>query len=228
MTSGSPLLEARGLAFRYPGGFGVGPLDLQLRPGELLLLAGPSGAGKSTLLDLLAGSLSPASGRLLFRQSAVLRTPLSALAAYRRRIGIVDHRGSLLADRSLRENLDFALAARGVTAGARRRERLQLLGRLGLLGLQDQKPATLSTGEGRRAQLALALSGNPDALLLDEPLGNLPREIRQDLFQQLLELRRAGTAILMTTHDDELLGSGEGRVLRMDHGRLSAAPGSRP
>lgn len=220
MSDTKPLLEARGLAYRYPAGFGVGPLDLVLHPGELLMLAGPSGAGKSTLLDLLAGSLPPAAGRLYYNQVQVKRRPLSMLADYRRCLGIVDLRGSLLSDRSLRENLDFALAARGVPAGDRRRQRISLLSRLGLLGLQEQKPETLSTGEARRAQLALALSGSPEALLLDEPLSNLPADTRQDLFNQLLDLCRAGTAVLMSTHDDSLLESGEGRVIRMEQGRL--------
>ena len=225
MKPDKPLLEARGLAYRYPGGFGVGPVDLILHPGELLMLAGPSGAGKSTLLDLLAGSLAPASGKLYFNSIQVKRRPLSMLAEYRRCLGIVDLRGSLLSDRSLRENLDFALAARGVPTANHRRERMSLLSRMGLLGLQEQKPETLSTGEARRAQMALALSGSPDALLLDEPLSNLPADTRQDLFQQLLDLCRGGTAVLMSTHDDALLASGEGRVIRMDQGRLLGQPG---
>ncbi len=215
------LLEARGLSYDYGEGFRLPPVSLTLRRGELLVIHGPSGAGKSTLIRLLCGLLPSPTGRLLYRGEPVDCGSPDRLAAFRRRIGIVEPRRPLPTGRSLRSLLDLALQARGLSSDARRRQCVRLLGQVGLSARAQADPATLSEGELRRAQLALALGGHPELLLLDEPLSNLPAEVRDQIFAELKSLRSRGTAILLSSHDTRL--QEEGRLLRMEHGRLEEA-----
>lgn len=218
---GPALLEARGLAFRHGGGFALGPLDFRLRPGELLFLAGPAGAGKTTLLRLLALRDAPSEGLLLFRQRPLRASTPAEIAAWRRRLGILDQSSAPLPERSLREQMRLVLDARGRRRPEARRDAMRVLTDLGLHALADRDSTTLSTGQRRWCQLALALCGSPELLLLDEPLAHLPADTRRELFDQIVRLCERGAAAVVSSHDEDILDRGAGRVLRLVQGRLA-------
>ena len=221
-----PLLEARGLEFHYPGGFRLGPLDLRLQAGELVSLSGEPGAGKSTLLRLLAARLRPDAGSLLFRQEPLRDRRPSSLAAWRRRLGILDQGPLAAGHRSTRELMTLALAARGLGVRARRHESTRILGELGLLARADQPCAGLSSGQARWSQLALSLCGLPELLLLDEPLAHLSPEQQRELMEMLGRLAARGAAVLYCRHGDLAAPEDGARHLALTGGHLLEMPSS--
>jgi ABC-type multidrug transport system ATPase subunit len=220
LGGGAALLEVRDLTLRRRG-FVLGPLNLRLQAGELLILTGPAGAGKSTLLRLLALRERPDEGRLLHRQLPVPARNAVDIAAWRRRLGIVDQQGLLLPERSLREQMALLAGARGRRRAEARRDGMRVLTDLGLHALADRPCGQLSTGQQRWCQLALALCGSPELLLLDEPLAQLPAATRRELFEQIRRCCGRGAAALLCSHDEDLIEQGSARVLRLAAGRLA-------
>ena len=187
------------------GGFRVGPVDLSVPAGEVLVLLGPSGAGKTVLLDTIAGLRAAIGGRVWLAGADI-----TAMRPERRRIGVVFQDAALFPHLPVRENIGFGLrvsrtvsrAADGIDA---------LLDRLGIAHLAERSPRTLSGGERQRVALARALAINPALLLLDEPLSALDQPSREDL-RALLQHVLAGLDIpaVHVTHDrDEALALGD-------------------
>jgi ABC-type Fe3+/spermidine/putrescine transport system ATPase subunit len=188
------------------GGFGVGPVDLAVPAGQVLVLLGPSGAGKTVLLDTIAGLRVAGSGHI-----RLAGLDITAMPPERRRIGMVFQDAALFPHLPVRENIAFGLrasrpdsrtAADGIDA---------LLHRLGISHLAARSPRTLSGGERQRVALARALAINPALLLLDEPLSALDQPSREDL-RALLQQVLAGLDIpaIHVTHDrDEAIAVGD-------------------
>jgi len=228
-SSALPVLEARALEFTYPGGFRLGPVDLRLHAEEVVALEGEPGAGKSTLLKLLQGRLQPTGGVLLFRQEPLSLGRPNEQAAWRRCLGVLDQTVQLPAQRTARELVRLSLAVHGHGARERRREAMRILGETGLLTRADQICGTLSTGQSRWVQLALALCGLPDVMLLDEPLAHLSPDQQEAMLGVLKRQARRGTGVLFCRHGDAAR-DGDVRRLRLEQGRVveDAIRGARP
>ncbi|MEV6897273.1 ABC transporter ATP-binding protein [Amycolatopsis sp. NPDC051372] len=181
------------------GSFRLGPVDLTVSPGRVLVVLGPSGAGKSMLLDTIAGFRAPGRGRVLLDGQDITGRP-----ADQRRIGVVFQDAALFPHLSVRGNVGFAPALRG-----RRRspEVDELLDRFGITHLSHRAPRSLSGGERQRVALARALAARPAALLLDEPLSALDQPVREELREVLrATLRDLAVPAIHVTHDrDEAL-----------------------
>ncbi|SOD95168.1 molybdate transport system ATP-binding protein [Blastococcus haudaquaticus] len=195
-------------------------VDLAVADGEVLAVLGPNGAGKSTLLRVLAGLLPPDGGRV-----AVDGTPWDDdgvhLPAHRRSLGMVFQDALLFPHLSVADNVGFGLRTRGVGRADRRAAADAWLGRVGLEGLGDRRPAELSGGQAQRAALARALVGAPALLLLDEPLSALDARTRLAV---RAELRRhlgdfAGSTVLVT-HDPVDAMALADRVVVVEDGRV--------
>lgn len=219
MSAPLPLLEARGLEFSYPGSFRLGPLDLRLHAGEVVSLEGEPGSGKSTLLRLLQGRLRPSAGLLLYRQEPLSLGLPEEQAAWRRCLGVLDQTVLLPASRNPRDLVRLSLAVHGQGAREGRREATRILGETGLLARAEQICGTLSTGQSRWVQLALALCGLPEVMLLDEPLAHLSPEQQRGMLEVLARQARRGTAVLFSRHGDAA-SAGEVRRLRLEQGRV--------
>jgi putative thiamine transport system ATP-binding protein len=175
-------------------------LDAHIAPGEVLTVMGPSGVGKSTLLAYAAGFLDP-----VFRASGAVLvdgTDVTRLCAHERHMGLLFQDALLFPHLSVGGNLAFALPPGLRGRAARRAAIAEALGEVGLAGLEDRDPATLSGGQKARVALMRVLVSAPRALLLDEPFSKLDTALRDQIRELVFEMARArGLPVLLVTHD---------------------------
>jgi ABC-type lipoprotein export system ATPase subunit len=229
MTGGIGV-TCRGLVYIYRlEGYDVVALagvDLDISPGESVALLGPSGAGKSTLLALLAGLLRPSAGRVsVGRHDLVQAGPAELQALRATDVGVVLQGAgrNLLPYLSAEQNVRFA--QRGAPADRRRdlpapRDVLAMVGLSGR-GRNRVRPARLSPGERQRLALAVGLAGRPGLLLADEPTSQLDNRARDEVLMALDAVRRAGTTVVVVTHDPGV-GRWMGRTITIRDGRVGA------
>jgi iron(III) transport system ATP-binding protein len=174
-------------------------LDLEIASGRFFTLLGPSGCGKTTLLRMLAGFVSPDSGRIWFGDRDV-----TALPVHKRGVGMVFQDYALFPDRSALANVMYGLDARGVPKKDANARAMAMLERVGLATLADRSPATLSGGQRQRVAMARALVIEPQLLLLDEPLAALDVKLRTELRSLVRELQlESKVTTVFVTHDQE-------------------------
>ena len=215
-------IRLSGLGKRYGRTQAVAPTDLVIAEGEFLAVLGPSGSGKTTLLRMIGGFIEPTSGRI-----EIGGRDVTAVPPYRRRLGVVFQSYALFPHMSARENVAFGLRMRGVPGDERAARADETLALVGLEGLGDRSPAQLSGGQQQRVALARAIVIEPDALLLDEPLGALDLALRRRMQTELAALRRRlGRTFVYVTHDQEEALTLADRVAVMEGGsiRQVAAP----
>ena len=192
------LIEVRDFCLSYETMDGamsaVEGADLRVEPGEFVSIIGPSGCGKSTLLNAVAGFLTPTSGTV-----RVDKEPVRGPGADR---GMVFQQYSLFPWKTVRENVEFGLKMKGVSAHERKQSARTLLGLAGLSQFEDHYPDRLSGGMKQRVGIVRALAAGPKVLLLDEPFGALDSQTRQIMQQILTNLwQRLGISVLFVTHD---------------------------
>lgn len=223
-----PLIEARALVKEYRSGVlatrAVNGLDLDVQPGEFLVLTGPSGCGKSTLLRMLGLLEPPTDGSLRLAGVDVGRIDASEQARIRNRyLGFVFQSFLLVPELTALENVVFPMTLRRDVS---KRERMcrarELLVRVGLSARADHFPEALSGGQQQRVAIARALANAPQLLLADEPTGNLDSESGDTIVELLREVNRQGTAVVLVTHDPRYQNMG-GRTIRLKDGRNDAA-----
>lgn len=224
-TGEGAVIEFRDVAHGYGGGRLLAGVTLALPPGSFHFLTGPSGAGKSTFLKLCYGELSPVAGRVALFGQALAGMGRDDIARLRRRIGVVHQDCQFLDHLPLAENVALPLTVSGRAVNPNELDEL-----LAWVGLSDQAaalPPSLSGGERQRAALARAVIMSPEVLLADEPTGNLDWEMSLRLLTLLVELNRMGTAILVATHDMNLIRAAKAqvpaRVLRIRGGQVQMA-----
>ncbi len=192
-----------------------------LEKSEFAYLVGRTGAGKSSLLKTLYADLPLAVGAGRVAGFDLARLPPRKVPYLRRRLGIVFQDFQLLSDRTVAENLLFVLNATGWRGKARKQQRVQeVLTQVGLSGVGSRLPHRLSGGEQQRVVIARALLNEPTLLLADEPTGNLDPEVAAGIMDLFAEINHAGTAILMATHNFQLLEKYPHRVLTCQAGAL--------
>jgi ABC-type Fe3+/spermidine/putrescine transport system ATPase subunit len=202
-------------------GYGSTPIvqevSFAVPSGKLLTLLGPSGCGKTTLLKLIGGYLSPQAGRIELRGRDITSLPPEA-----RNAGMVFQNYALFPHLSARGNVAFGLEVRRVNKEERKQRVQKMLDRVGLKAdEQDRKPAELSGGQQQRVALARALVVEPDVLLLDEPLANLDRHLRDQLRTELRNLQKeTGVTAVMVTHDQEEALAASDLIGVMSAGRI--------
>ncbi|MER9567212.1 ABC transporter ATP-binding protein [Mesorhizobium sp. M0571] len=194
----------------------VRDLSLSVRRGEFLTVLGPSGSGKTTALMLLAGFEAPTRGDVLIAGQSVAAVP-----SYRRDQGIVFQSYALFPHLTVRRNLEFPLEMRGIKAAERAARVERMLERVHLGDLGGRMPSQLSGGQQQRVALARALIADPPFLLLDEPLGALDRNLREQMQIEMKNLHKEfGITTLCVTHDQEEALTLSDRIVVMRAGQI--------
>ena len=202
-------------------GAAVAEISFHLRKGEFTFLTGHSGAGKSTILKLIHFQTRPTKGELQVLRYHTSRTKRRQIPNLRRRIGFVFQDFKLLAGLTAADNVAFALKVTGASRREADRKVEQLLNQVNLSEKAKSLPSELSAGEKQRVVIARALATNPLLLLADEPTGNLDAEASEEIFQLFWRLHLEGMAVVMATHNTELVRRTPGvRVLELKNGQL--------
>ena len=200
-----------------PGNYVVRDVSFKLRPGEFLTLLGPSGSGKTSTLMMVAGFEAPSEGEILVDGKDVANLPPE-----RRNFGVVFQGYALFPHMSVLDNVEFPLSMKRVPRRQRRRRAMEMLDRVGLAEFAARRPRELSGGQQQRVALARALVFEPDALLLDEPLGALDRKLREQLQTEIKDIqRRVGISILYVTHDQDEAMMMSDRIAVMTEGEIA-------
>ncbi|MCJ1679915.1 ABC transporter ATP-binding protein [Streptomyces sp. APSN-46.1] len=213
------LLRLEDVSVRFGERAVVDAVDLEVAEHEIVCVLGPSGSGKSTLLRVVAGLQPLSCGRVLLGGADQARVPV-----HRREVGLMFQDHQLFPHRDVGGNVAFGLRMRGSSRGAYEAQVAELLELVGLPGAQRRAVASLSGGEQQRVALARALAPSPRLLMLDEPLGQLDRRLRERLVVELRELfSRLGTTVLAVTHDQGEAFALADRVVVMREGRIAQA-----
>ena len=221
MMDAQGMIDFFGVTKEYPrSGVALADVSFRLAKGEFAFLTGASGAGKSTILRLAYFDDAPSRGEV--RVSGVTSKDVSRreIAQLRRRLGIVFQDFRLLNDRTAESNIAFALEVTGT-----RRDQIgprvnRVLTQVGLASKAKAMPGELSGGEQQRVAIARALVNDPFVLIADEPTGNLDDKATRSVFQLLRDINASGTAVLMATHNIELVKRTDYRCIELDHGRI--------
>lgn len=205
--------------------YGLGPevlrdLTFRIEPNSFQFLTGPSGAGKTSLLRLMFLTLRPSRGLITVFGHDIASLSKDALAALRRRIGIVFQDFRLLDHMTTYDNVALPLRVAGRSEESYRDEVMELIEWVGLGERMWALPPVLSGGEKQRAAIARAVITRPQILLADEPTGNVDPSLAQRLLRLFIELNKSGTSVVIATHDIALMDEYDARRLVLHEGRL--------
>jgi cell division transport system ATP-binding protein len=189
--------------------------------GEFIFVVGASGSGKTTLVRLLLKELEPTSGKIIVGGRDLSRLRHSKVPLLRRNIGCVFQDFKLLPSRTAADNVAYALKVQGESRASIRRKVPEVLTMVGLSSKMNSLPDELSGGEQQRVSIARAVVNHPPLLVCDEPTGNLDPDTSVGIMQLLYRINRAGTTILMVTHDREMVDKMRKRVIALEDGRLA-------
>ncbi|MDC8785690.1 ABC transporter ATP-binding protein [Roseateles koreensis] len=213
------VLQVLGLHKSYGARQAVRDVSFEVYPGELLGLLGPNGAGKSTTIGMMAGLCGPDAGSVQIGGVSLAVDE----ATYKRRIGLVPQDIALFDELPALANIELFGALYGMPKALLQARAREVLAQVGLSERAKDKPASFSGGMKRRLNIACALVHDPDVLLLDEPTAGVDPQSRNAIFDQLEALKRAGKALVYTTHYMEEVERLADRVLIMDHGQMLAS-----
>jgi len=195
-------------------------VTLDIDRGEFVFVVGPSGSGKSTMLRLALREEAASEGTVLVAGHDLGSMPARQVPRLRREMGAVFQDFRLLPNKTVHENVAYALQVIGKPGHVIRQLVPETLETVGLAGKEKRFPHQLSGGEQQRVAIARAVVNRPQILLCDEPTGNLDQAISLDIVRLLDRINRTGTTIVMATHDDEIVDQMRKRVVEMEDGRL--------
>ena len=217
-----PIVEFAAVTRAYGVRVALDDVHFELLAGELTFLVGPSGAGKTTLLKLINREIRPSSGRLWVAGMPAHQIKASRVAELRRRVGVVFQDYKLLPRLTARENVAFGLQVGDlrVSDEEARDRSLDALEAVGLGDRGDAYPHQLSGGQQQRVAVARAVVGQPQLLIADEPTGNLDQGTAWEMMDLFEDIAAWGTAVLVATHNVEIVTRLQRRVLTLVQGRL--------
>jgi cell division transport system ATP-binding protein len=196
-------------------------VSFTIEKGEFVFIVGASGSGKSTIIRLLLKELEPTRGRIIVGGRDLGRLKHSKVPLLRRNLGCVFQDFKLLPNRTAAENVAYALKVQGDRPESIRKKVPEALSVVGRAHKATSLPGELSGGEQQRVSIARAVVNHPPLLICDEPTGNLDPDTSVGIMQLLYRINRAGTTVLMVTHDREMVDKMRKRVIALDQGRLA-------
>ncbi len=205
----------------YPSGsVALQDINVHIEPGEFVFVVGPSGAGKSTFIKMLFREVLPTTGSIFVNGVDIMSLTPKEIPFMRRQLGIIFQDYRLLPDRTVFENVAFAMQ---VIEAPHRKIKRQVLNVLDLVGLRHRAnayPSELSGGEQQRIAIARAIVNDPLMVIADEPTGNLDPETSWDIMEIFKEINATGTTIVMATHDKDVVDAMGKRVIAIEHGHI--------
>ncbi|MBR4949362.1 MAG: cell division ATP-binding protein FtsE [Clostridia bacterium] len=193
-------------------------IDINIDQGEFLFIVGPSGAGKSTFTKLLLREETPSSGSVMVNGYNLVKMRRSKIPYLRRTIGVVFQDFRLIDNKTIYENVAFAMRVIGASPKNIRKRVPYVLGLVGLASKAKSFPREISGGEQQRVALARALVNNPAIIIADEPTGNVDPQMSREIMDLLCEINKRGTTVLVVTHDHDIVQEYDKRVITIKDG----------
>lgn len=194
--------------------------NFKIENGEFVFLVGSSGAGKTTITKLLMREINATEGEIYLDGIDVTKIPEKEIPYLRRKMGVVFQDFRLLEDRTVYENVEFAMRVVGASRHEIRRRVPEVLSEVGLSFKAKMFPKQISGGERQRVALARALVNRPLILIADEPTGNLNPKVAMEIMELLEEINRMGTTVIMATHAKEIVDAMKKRVIEVRDGKI--------
>jgi len=215
------LLLMSGVSKTYPSGaVALRNIDVHIKPGEFVFVVGPSGAGKSTFIKMLFREVLPTTGKIFVDGVDVLSLKPNEVPYLRRQLGIIFQDYRLLPDRTVAENVAFAMRVIESPANQIDKRVAEVLELVGLRSRAENYPGELSGGEQQRVAIARAIVNDPLMVIADEPTGNLDPETSLEIMNIFSEINKNGTTIIMATHDKTMVDYMQKRVIAIEDGYI--------
>jgi len=215
------LIRFSNITKEYKGGTkALNNINLSIEKGEFVFIVGASGAGKSTLIKLLLKEVEPTKGKLYLNDSDITKVRNRKIPFIRRNIGVIFQDFRLLPNKTVYENIAFAMEIIGSSAREIRRQVPTVLSLVGLSHKANNYPNQLSGGEHQRVAIARSIVNNPTVLIADEPTGNLDPDTAWEIMKLLKDINRRGTTIMMVTHAKDIVDSMKRRVIALENGQV--------
>ena len=205
----------------YPGGsVALENVNVHIKPGEFVFVVGPSGAGKSTFFKMLFREIKPTTGSIEVNGVDILSLTDKEIPYYRRQLGIIFQDYRLLPDRTVYENVAFAMQVIETPHRKIKRRVMNVLDLVGLRNRANAYPNELSGGEQQRIAIARAIVNDPDLVIADEPTGNLDPDTSWEIMNIFKEINATGTTIVMATHAKDIVDAMAKRVIAIEKGHI--------
>ncbi len=214
------MIEFYNVNVQIDGKYILREVSLRILKGEFVYLIGPSGAGKSTILRLIYFDLFPQAGTVIVDKYSSAKIRRKDIPYIRRKIGVVFQDFKLLTDRTVYENVALALRVTGVKSSEIKRRVMRILTEMGLSQKRNHYPQELSGGEQQRVAIARAVINEPFIVLADEPTGNLDPRTSLEILETLERINKKGTAVLMATHNYDLIRKFKHRTIKINRGMI--------
>lgn len=215
------MIKFIGISKEYDNGVkALSNVNLEIKKGEFVFLVGASGAGKSTLMKLLLKEEEPDQGQIILDGKDITSVKNRKIPLIRRNLGVVFQDFRLLSNKTVYENVAFAMEIIGANPKEIRRNVPMVLSMVDLSRKSDSFPDQLSGGEHQRVAIARAIVNNPPVLIADEPTGNLDPETSRGIMSVLQDINARGTTILMATHARDIVNDMRKRVIEIEKGKI--------
>lgn len=215
------MLKMNDVSKVYPSGSqALQDVNIHIGPGEFVFVVGPSGAGKSTFIKMLFREVLPTTGSIFVNGVDILSLTPKEIPYLRRQLGIIFQDYRLLPDRTVYENVAFAMQVIETPHRKIKRRVFNVLDLVGLRHRANAYPNELSGGEQQRIAIARAIVNDPILVIADEPTGNLDPETSWDIMEIFKEINASGTTIVMATHDKDIVDAMGKRVIAIENGQI--------
>ncbi|MDK2866212.1 MAG: cell division transport system ATP-binding protein [Clostridiales bacterium] len=216
------MIEFQNVSKKYDNGvMALDNVNIKIEKGEFVFIVGPSGAGKSTFIKTILKEVDVSTGKIWVDETNITRLHRRRIPYLRRKVGVVFQDFRLLPNKTVYENIAFAMEIVGTNQRIIRKQVPMILALVGLMGKGNVYPNQLSGGEQQRVSIARAMINNPPILIADEPTGNLDPETSWEIMKILRTINRRGTTILMATHDREIVDIMRKRVIALEKGNVA-------
>ncbi|MCD4711697.1 MAG: cell division ATP-binding protein FtsE [Clostridiales bacterium] len=216
------MIEFSNVSKRYDNGvMALNNVNVRIDKGEFVFLVGPSGAGKSTFIKAILKEVNVTTGKVTVDDMLINKMHRRKVPFLRRKVGVVFQDFRLLPNKTVYENIAFAMEILGTPQRNIRKQVPMILALVGLSGKGNFYPNQLSGGEQQRVSIARSMINNPPILIADEPTGNLDPDTSWEIMKVLRTINRRGTTILMATHDREIVDIMKKRVIALENGEVA-------